>query len=437
MKFTEQIKQKTPVEFELAIKDFFEQILGFKNIQTTDGKGDFGADLLGEFNGKKHVIQVKKYSAPVNLKAVQEVYSAMAHYEAESCWVVTNSTYTESAINLAKSTNCLLVDGNDLDKLFVEKLKSFDEKIDYLQKNKIRSFRITNDQLISAYSELKKQLKRQPTVEEIDKLGEYSSSSYKKRWGRWNLFLREIGETCLVNRDITKDDLLMNFIDVSTKLKKTPTTSDMNKEGRYSVSTYERHFGTWNAFLEVQSVKPTKRHLIPKDDFISEYKKIKAKLKKVPTKAEFDKLSNISSNSFRRIWGSWSKFLKKHGEKTRDVSDQELIEEYHKLKAYLGRGTLTQEDMNAKGRFSSSTYERRFGSWNKFLQSINESPNIKTGITKDDLLKDYLRIADSLNKIELSTSDVKKHSVFSLSTFLKKFGFWNKCKEEALKQRNT
>jgi len=249
--------------------------------------------------------------------------------------------------------------------------------------------------------------------------------------------LREIGEPCLVDSDITKDDLVMNFIDVSTKLKKTPTTSDMNKEGRYSVSTYERHFGTWNEFLKTQSVKPIKRHLIPKNDFISEYEKVKAKLKKVPTKAEFDEHSNISSNSFRRLWGSWSRFLKEQGVKTRDVSNQELIEEYHKLKEYLGKGTLTQGDMNSKGRYSSSTYERRFGSWNKFLQSIGESPNIQTGITKDDLLKDYLRIADSLQKTELSVSDIKKHSVFAISTFLKKFGSWNKCKEEALKQRNT
>jgi len=191
-------------------------------------KGDFGADLLGEFNGKKHVIQVKQYSTPVNLKAVQEVYGAMSHYNAEFCWVVTNSTYTESAVNLAKSTNCFLVDGNDLGKLFSEKFKSFDEKIDYLQENKIRHFKITNEQLITAYCKLKEHLKRQPTVEEIDESGEYSSSSYKKRWGRWNLFLRDIGEPCLVDRDITKDDLVMNFNDIATKLHKTPTVSDIN-----------------------------------------------------------------------------------------------------------------------------------------------------------------------------------------------------------------
>jgi 3-methyladenine DNA glycosylase Tag len=251
------------------------------------------------------------------------------------------------------------------------------------------------------------------------------------------LFLRDIGEPCLVDRDITKDDLVINFIDVSTKLGKTPTKSDMNKEGRYSVSTYESHFGSWNKFLISQGAKPNKRHLIPKEEFIREYKKVKAKLGKVPTKQEFDKCSDLSSNSFRRIWGSWSNFLKEQGEKTRDVSSQELIEEYQKLKVYLGKETLTQADMNDKGRFSSTTYERRFGSWNKFLQSIGESPNIRTGITQDDLLKDYVRISTLLNKNELSVSDIKRHSQFSLSSFLKKFGTWNKFKIQALKLLST
>lgn len=438
MKFTDQIKQKTPVEFELAIKHFFEQVLGFKKLEATKVKGDFGADLLGERNGEKLVIQVKKYSTPVNLKAVQEVYGAMAHYGAKSCWVVTSSTYTESAVNLAKSTNCTLVDGNDLDRLFAEKFKSFDEKIDYLQENKTRSFRITNEQLINAYNELKERLNRQPTVEDIDGSGKYSSSSYRKRWGRWNLFLWDIGEPCLVDRDITKDDLVMNFNDVSTKLHKTPTTSDMKKEGKYSVGTYDKHFGSWNKFLETRGVKPTKRHLIPKEEFILEYKKVKAKLGKVPTKAEFDQHSYISSNSFKRIWGSWSNFLETRGVKTRDFSKKALIEEYWKLKKYLGKeAALTQADMDTKGAYSSSTYGRIFGSWNKFLQSIGEPCLVNRDITKDDLLKDYSRIVTLLNKPELSANDIKNHSNFALSTFLKKFGTWNECKNEATKHREV
>lgn len=437
MKFAEQIKRKTPEEFEISIKNYFERVFGFRNVKTTKVKGDYGADLIGEIDNRKYAIQIKFYSAPVNLKAVQEAYAAKSHYKAEGCIVVTNSTFTESAINLADSTNCILVDGNDLDRIFSENFNSFDEQVEFLRQNKIRSFKISNEQLINAYFILKKQLRRQPTVEDIDKSGDFSSSSYKRRWGRWNMFLRHIGESCLVDRDITKDDLVTNFLDVFNKVGKVPTASDMIENGIYSISTYERNFGSWNEFLETQGFRPTKRHLISKQEFIAEYKQVKAKLRRVPTKAEFDRYANISSSSYRRIWGSWSKFLREQGVRTRDISDQELIAEYSKLKEYLGKQTLTQADMNKKGRFSSSTYERRFGSWNKFLQEIGETPNVRTGITKKDLLRDYSRIAIKLDKAELSASDIKRLSNYSLSTFLKIFGSWNSCKDEARKQSNT
>jgi hypothetical protein len=177
LKFTEQIKRNTPEEFEISIKNFFEQLLKFRNLKTTKIKGDYGADLVGEFDSKKYVIQVKLYASRVNLKAVQEIYAAKSHYNAECCIVVTNNTFTESAITLANSTNCILIDGNDLNRIFSEKFKSFDEQIEYLNQNKITSFKLSNEQLINAYFTLKSKLERQPTVEDIDKFGEFSYAS--------------------------------------------------------------------------------------------------------------------------------------------------------------------------------------------------------------------------------------------------------------------
>ena len=435
MKYLEQIKPKSPVDFELIIKDYLENILGFTNVTTTPAKGDYGADLFGIMEMETFAIQIKFYSAPVNLKAIQEVYSAMTHFVKDRCMVVTNSTFTESAINLANTTKCILIDGNDLNKMYSEKIQSFDKQIDYLKQNKLRSFRITNEQLIKAYFELKEKLGKQPTIDDVNSNGNFSASTYRKRWGRWNLFLKDINEKSLVNRDINKNDLIINFQTVKNKIDKTPTTEDMNKFGEYSISTYEKYFGGWNKFLETQNIAP-KKHKIPKEDFISEFKRIKSLIKKVPTRAEFDKHSNISSSSFKTIWGSWNAFLKDQGEQANhreDITNEELISEYNKLKNYLGKSSLRQVDMNEKGRFSSSTYERRFGSWNKFLKYLGETLNLNTEITKEDLLKDYRRIKEKLNKEELTAKDIKENSEYSLSAFLDNFTTWNNCKEEAKK----
>ncbi|WP_199624637.1 restriction endonuclease [Paenibacillus alkalitolerans] len=81
----------------------FEHYLGilFKNhgyqVNVTKAAGDYGADLVITKDGKKTVVQAKRYSKNVSLKAIQEAVAAKAHYGAVDAWVVTNSQFTEPA----------------------------------------------------------------------------------------------------------------------------------------------------------------------------------------------------------------------------------------------------------------------------------------------------------------------------------------------------
>jgi 1,2-phenylacetyl-CoA epoxidase catalytic subunit len=86
------------------------------------------------------------------------------------------------------------------------------------------------------------------------------------------------------------------------------------------------------------------------------------------------KYGHIAPNSYKRLWGSWSNFLKEQGEnyQRRNIPNEELMKAYLKLKKQLNKTCLTQKDMNLYGEFSSSVYERRFGSWNKFLNCIGD-----------------------------------------------------------------
>ncbi|OME75934.1 hypothetical protein BK120_30180 [Paenibacillus sp. FSL A5-0031] len=93
----------------------FEKYLGhlFKAhgyvVEVTQASGDYGADLIILKAGKKIVVQAKRYSKNVGLKAVQEVHTALNHYGASEAWVVTNSDYTEQAYTLAKSNGVRLI----------------------------------------------------------------------------------------------------------------------------------------------------------------------------------------------------------------------------------------------------------------------------------------------------------------------------------------
>ncbi|SFS42303.1 Restriction endonuclease [Paenibacillus sp. 453mf] len=66
----------------------FESYLGelFRNLgyeaKVTQGSGDFGADLILKKADQRIVVQAKRYSKNVGIKAVQEAQASIAHYKA-------------------------------------------------------------------------------------------------------------------------------------------------------------------------------------------------------------------------------------------------------------------------------------------------------------------------------------------------------------------
>jgi restriction system protein len=101
------------VEFEKLIAQKFLS-LGYK-CRETPTTGDYGADLIVETrNEARVIIQCKRYKAKLNLKAVQEVISAMAYYGGDYGIVITTNGYLKSAIELAKSADVELWDGDRL-----------------------------------------------------------------------------------------------------------------------------------------------------------------------------------------------------------------------------------------------------------------------------------------------------------------------------------
>ena len=99
-------------QFEEYLKNLFE-LLGYTVIETPLS-GDQGADLILSKEGGKTVVQAKKYEEKISNNAIQEIVAAKNHYNAERTMVVTNSSFTPSAIELALSNNVELWDGEKL-----------------------------------------------------------------------------------------------------------------------------------------------------------------------------------------------------------------------------------------------------------------------------------------------------------------------------------
>lgn len=105
--FNENWRAMRSVEFEQYLERVFK-LLGY-NTQTTNTTGDQGVDLIVERAGHRIAVQVKGYLNSVSNSAIQEAFAGMRHYNCHSCAVITNSGFTQSAIDLAASTNCFLI----------------------------------------------------------------------------------------------------------------------------------------------------------------------------------------------------------------------------------------------------------------------------------------------------------------------------------------
>jgi HJR/Mrr/RecB family endonuclease len=119
-------------EFEEYLKKLFE-LLGYTAVQTPSS-GDQGADLILSKDDVKIVVQAKKYGGKVSNKAVQEIAAAKNYYDADRAMIVTNSSFTKSAIELAFSNDVELWDGRRL-KNIIKDLENKSEESGFFFEN--------------------------------------------------------------------------------------------------------------------------------------------------------------------------------------------------------------------------------------------------------------------------------------------------------------
>ena len=90
---------------------------GFRKVAVTQASNDYGADITAFRRGEKWVVQCKRYQIPIGNSSVQEVVAAMSHYDADRAAVMTNSTFTKNAVELALENDVELINGEELRKM--------------------------------------------------------------------------------------------------------------------------------------------------------------------------------------------------------------------------------------------------------------------------------------------------------------------------------
>ena len=120
------IDSMTGTEFEIFCIKLLSKS-GFSNIIHTGGANDQGADITAYKDSIKFAFQCKCYSSPLGNTPVQEALGGKKFRKCHVGVVITNSTFTKGAKELAKSTQIILWDRRKL----MEMINKTDLKDEY------------------------------------------------------------------------------------------------------------------------------------------------------------------------------------------------------------------------------------------------------------------------------------------------------------------
>jgi hypothetical protein len=116
------------------------------------------------------------------------------------------------------------------------------------------------------------------------------------------------------HRNTPNADLIEDIKTISRKLQKnTVTMTEYNEYGKFSSSTLYRRFGSWFNVLELAGLEPSRSKInISDDDLFKNIENIWILLRRQPKYNEIKRpLSKYSSGTYEKRYGSWTKALKK------------------------------------------------------------------------------------------------------------------------------
>ena len=115
----------------------------------------------------------------------------------------------------------------------------------------------------------------------------------------------------------------------------------------------------------------------------------------------------------------------------RNVSDNLLIEDLVAVAKKLNKISVTHEEYNLNGKYSSSTYLRRFGTWFKALEKAGlQKTRTPANIPEEDLFRNLEEVWTKLGRQPRYQEIQKSLSRYSAGTYENRFGTWRKALEK-------
>jgi hypothetical protein len=280
----------------------------------------------------------------------------------------------------------------------------------------------SDEELLNRLQRFASELGRPPSQSEMDDSGPHASKTYGNRFGSWNNALEAAGLQTGTNdpdgRPLTpEEDLLTDLNSVADIVGGTPSEREYGTHGEYSVKTYCKRFGGWNSALQAAGFEPNVEMNLSEETLITALQGFAEKLGRPLTTDEMDRSGPYTSNSYKRAFGTWNRALRKAGLEVHsvwDVSEEDLISELNSLAEELGH-VPRKDEMRNQGNWSAVVYQERFGSWNEALRAAGFEPNERWRIPRKELLAELRAVADELGPPTDNDRDERTRNVHNRS----------------------
>lgn len=113
----------------------------------------------------------------------------------------------------------------------------------------------------------------------------------------------------------------------------------------------------------------------------------------------------------------------------RNVPDQDLIDDLKRVADELAKDKVTIDEYNDRGKYHNSTLNRRFGSWFKALEKAGLKKTRVLNISNEELFENLFDVWTNLGRQPKYNDLTKNVSKYSSGTYEKRFGGWRKSLE--------
>ncbi|MDB2275494.1 hypothetical protein PM022_13280 [Halorubrum ezzemoulense] len=295
----------------------------------------------------------------------------------------------------------------------------------------------SDDELLNRLQKFAEELGRPPSQSEMDDSGPHASKTYGNRFESWNNALEAAGLQTGTNDpdgrpSTSEEDLLTDLKSVADIVGGTPSEREYSAHGKYSVKTYCKRFGGWNAALRAADFEPNVEMNLSEERLITALQGFAEKLGRPPTTDEMDRSGPYTSDSYKRAFGTWNRALRQARLEVHsvwDVSEEDLISELNSLAEELSH-VPRKDEMRNQGKWSAAVYQERFGSWNEALRAAGFEPNQRWRIPREELLAELRAVADDLGHPP-TTTEMNEHGNFTIDPYQREFGTWRTALQAA------